>query len=530
MRLRAESLLALPLCLNAQVSVLMNRYDANSSGANTHETILNTSNVNPAGFGKLYSYYVDGAVFAQPLYAPSVPLAGPAVNNGPSARNLLYVATMNDKFYAFDADKPGAPVWLRDFTDELAGVVPVPVTDITGRGDLNVVGNVGIEGTPVIDAAARAIFVVVRTRENGSYVQRLHKLDMSSGKDMQPAAVIEATARSSAKDAVNGVLKFDPKAGNQRPALALVHGAVIAGWASHEDIQPYHGWVMAYDASTMKQLGAFCVTPDGVEGGIWQSGRGPALGADGSIYFEVGNGDWDGVRNFGTSLLRMSVGPNGLKLDDFFTPADYEILNKRDADLGSTGPLLIPGSNLIVAGSKNGTFFVLDTRNLGHMTADNKGALQIIETKGGRMLPGPAYWEGPGGATLYQWSESDFLKAYHFKDGLIDPAFFAKGAVGSHGSPGGTIGISADGSKPGTGIVWGTITSGGSADHGNTAGVLYAFSAETLEGLWNSQQNVQRDRLGTLSKFAPAVVAAGRVYAPNQDNAVNVYGLLPAVR
>jgi outer membrane protein assembly factor BamB len=524
MSFRAATLLVLPLCLHGQIGVSMNRYDANATGANTHETVLNTGNVNPAGFGKLYSYYVDGAVYAQPLYAPAISIAGRG------SRNVLYVATMNDKFYAFDADKPGPPLWMRDFTDELAGVVPVPAIDITGRGDLNIVGNVGIEGTPVVDPAARAIFAVVRTRENGAYFQRLHKLDMASGRDKQPPAAIEAGAKGSAADAVNGVVKFDPKAGNQRPALALVHGAVIVAWASHEDIQPYHGWVMAYDAATLKQLGAVCLTPNGIEGGIWQSGRGPAVGQDGSIYFEVGNGDWDGVRNFGTSLLRMSVGKSGLTIDDFFTPRDYEALNKRDADLGSTGPLLIPGSNLLVAGSKNGTFFVLDGHNLGHMTPDNKGALQAVETKGGRMLAGPAYWEGPAGPAIYQWSESDYLKAYHFKDGRIDPDSFAKGAVPSRGSPGGTIGISADGSRAGTGIVWGTVTSGGSADHGNTAGVLYAVNAETLEGLWNTQQNAQRDRLGTLVKFTPPVVVAGKVYIPNYDNAVNVYGLLLAAR
>jgi hypothetical protein len=528
MHLRATVFLALALGLHAQVSVpvsvRMNRYDANSTGANTHETILNPSNVNPAGFGKRFSYYVDGAVFAQPLYAPSVAVPGHGTHN------LLYIATMNDKFYAFDADKAGPPLWMRDFTDEPAGVLPVPVTDITGRPDLNIVGTVGIEGTPAMDAAAGFIFVVVRTRESGAYVQRLHKLDLSSGKDKQPPVVIEASVKSSAGDAVNGILRFDAKAGNQRPGLVLVHGAVVIAWASHEDIEPYHGWVMAYDAANLRQLGTFCTTPDGREGGIWQSGRGPAVGADGSIYFEVGNGDWDGVRNFGTSLLRFSVSQTGLKLEDFFTPWDYETLNKRDADLGSTGPLLIPGSNRLIAGSKNGTIFVLDGHSLGHMTPGNQGAVQTIETKGGRMLPGPAYWEGPAGATVYQWSESDFLKAYRFRDGLLDAAFFAKGAVASHGSPGGTISISADGGKAGTGIVWGTLTNGGSADHGNAAGVLYAYNAETLESLWNSQQNVTRDRLGTLSKFAPAVVVAGKVYVPNQDNAVNVYGLLPAAQ
>jgi hypothetical protein len=378
----------------------------------------------------------------------------------------------------------------------------------------------------VIDAESRALFCVVRTRETGAYAQRLRKLDLSTGKDLHAPAVIQASVKSSFKDAVDGLLHFDPKAGNQRPGLALVKGSVVIAWASHEDIEPYHGWVMAYDAATLKPNGAFCVTPDGREGGIWQSGRGPAVGADGSIYFEVGNGDWDGVRNFGTSVLRFTVGSGGLALRDFFTPHDYASLNERDADIGSTGPMLIPGTNRIVAGSKKGLFYVLDGLNLGRMTADNHGLTQLLVTTGGRVLPGPAYWEGPAGPTMYQWSESDFPRAFRIRGGVIDGEAAAKGSVASKGSPGGSISISADGAKPGTGILWGTITNGVSADHGNTGGAIYAFNAETLELLWSSQQNVKRDRLGTLMKFVVPIVVNGKVYIPTYDNAVHVYGLL----
>jgi outer membrane protein assembly factor BamB len=517
---RSIPLLLLAFLVDAQVSVTMNRYDPASTGANTHEVVLNQANVTQAGFGKLYAYYVDGAVYAQPLYMPGIAI------QERGARNVLYIATMNDKFYAFDADRPGPPIWLRDFTGELKGVAPVPVSDITGRPDLNIVGNVGILGTPVIDPSAHAIFCVARTRENGDYFQRLHKLDLATGKDLHDPIVIEAAVKSSAKDAINGLLRFDPRAGNQRPALALVKGSVIIAWASHEDIEPYHGWVMAYDASTLKPNGAFCLTPAGREGGIWQSGRGPAVGADGSIYFEVGIGDWDGLNNFGSSVLRFAIRPKGLALEDYFTPHDYAELNERDADIGSTGPLLIPGTNHVIAGSKKGIFYVLDGRHLGHMTPEDAGVLELVATTGGRMLSGPAYWEGPAGPAMYEWSESDFIRAYLIKDGLLERESFTKGAVPSKGSPGGTISISADGPKPGTGIVWATGTTNGSADHGNAAGALYAFNAETLETLWSSQQNVKRDRLGTLVKFVAPVVAVGRVYIPNFDNAVNVYGLL----
>ena len=280
----------------AQVGVVQNRYDDASTGANLHETILSPLNVNQARFGKLYNYAVDGAVYAQPLYMPSVPIAG-------GSHNVVYIATMEDKLYAFDADRSGEPLWLRDFTHPAEGVTPVPVTDITDNINLNVVGNAGIMGTPVIDAAKSTLYLVARTRERGRYVQRLHVIDIRSGKDVMPAVEIAAEVASRAADAIRGVLHFDPKAGNQRPALALVDGAVIIAWASHEDIRPYHGWIMAYRASTLKQIGVLCITPNGEEGGVWQSGRGPVVDGEGNFYFETGNGTWDGKKDFGNSLL-----------------------------------------------------------------------------------------------------------------------------------------------------------------------------------------------------------------------------------
>jgi hypothetical protein len=503
--------------LSAQVPVVMNRYDAATTGANTHEPSLNSKNVKAAAFGKLYSYYVDGAAYAQPLYLPSVSISG-------RVHNILFIATMNDKAYAFDADRPGPPLWMRDFTNERAGITPVPVTDITGRNDLNVVGNAGIESTPVIDAKAGALFLLVRTKENGAYVQRLHKLNVASGEDMLPAATIEAVVKSSAADAQNGVLSFDPKAGNQRPALALVRGSVVIAWASHEDIRPYHGWIMAYDAATLKQTGAVCLTPDGADGGVWQSGRGPAVDAEGHIFFEVGNGDWNGVRNFGTSVIALTIGKNGFSVDDYFTPHDYQQLNDRDADLGSTGPLLIPNTNLLLCGSKKGILYLLDRRDLGKMTPEDKGIIQAVEVKGGRDLAGPAYWDGPQGPVIFLWADADFLKAFRFNGQGLDPVPYAKGSVGSHGSPGGALTISSDGKK--NGIVWAMLTNGKSADHGNAPGVLRAYDAETLTELWNSEEAPKRDRLGTLVKFVPPLVIAGRVYVPNYDNAIVVYGAL----
>ncbi|MGI9074701.1 MAG: hypothetical protein ACR2JB_26070 [Bryobacteraceae bacterium] len=506
------------LSLTAQRAVPMNRYDRFPTGGNTQETALNSTNVNAASFGKLYSYYVDGAVYAQPLYVPAVRIPGQ------STHNVLYVATMNDKLYAFDADRSGPPLWMRDFTNEIAGVTPIPITDITNSNDLNLVGNAGIESTPVIDTSAEVIYLVARTKENGKYVQRLHKLDIKGGKD--EAVTVEASVNSSARDAVNGVLHFDPRAGNQRSALALVKGTIVIAWASHEDIQPYHGWIMTYDAQTLKQTGALCTTPDTADGGIWQSGRGPAIDANGGVYFEVGNGGWDGHRNFGTSVIKLNVRNSGV-IEDYFTPYDYGELNDQDADLGSTGPLLIPGTDILVCGSKKGIIYLLDANKLGHMTADNDGVIQAVEVNGGRIMAGPAYWDGPAGPMLFLWCETDVPKAFRFNGHLLQPASYAKGIVVSQGSPGGALTVSSNGMKSATGVLWATAADGRSADHGNAPGVLHAFNAETLKEIWNSEQHMNRDRLGTLVKFVPPLVAAGKVYVPNYDNAVNVYGVSP---
>jgi outer membrane protein assembly factor BamB len=283
---------------------------------------------------------------------------------------------------------------------------------------------------------------------------------------------------------------------------------------------------MAYDAKMLRQRAAWCVTPDGADGGIWQSGRGPAIDAAGNIYFETGNGDWDGRRNFGTSLVKLRLADNAFVVDDYFTPSDFQQLNDDDADLGSTGPMLVPGTNLLIAGSKKGVVYLFDTTKLGHMTAKAEGVLQSIQKNGGRIMAGPALWDGPAGRSAYLWCEADFLKGFRLSGRSLEATPFARGKIPNRGSPGGTLTVSSNGKQSGTGIVWTTHTHNKSADAGNAPGVLRAFNAETLQELWNSEQRPKRDRLGTLMKFVPPLVVGGKVYVPNYDDAVRVYGLL----
>lgn len=510
--------------LAAQVSVLTNRYDNLGTGANLHETVLNVANVNAAGFGKLYSYPVRGAVFAQPLYLPAVNIPGRGVHN------VLYIATMEDRVYAFDADHAGQPLWQRDFADRAAGTTPVPIADITGDNNLNIVGDVGILSTPVIDPTTQTIYLVARTKEKRGYFQRLHALDVRTGADRMTPATIRARIESLANDAVDGFVSFNPKTNNQRPALTLANGQILIAWASHEDILPYHGWIMAYDAKTLHQTAVLCVTPAGSEGGVWQSGRGAAADSAGNIYFETGNGDWNGTSEFGESLLKLQIYDGKFQIAGYYTPSNYAELNRRDADFGSTGPMLIPGTDLIVCGDKHGVLTLLHTRELGTRKPALQQVAQSLPVDGGRVLNGPTWWNRGGGPLLYIWGEADYLKAFRFNGSTLDPKFIARGDVASHGSPGGALTLSADQDKAGTGIVWAILGVNKSADHGNVPGLLCAFNAETLDQLWSSEHNPSRDRLGTLVKFVPPTVVAGKVYAPTYDDAVNVYGLLQLKR
>jgi hypothetical protein len=528
--LAAAMLAAAPRALHAQVDVKENRYDGARSGANLAETTLTTANVNVDKFGKVFSYPVDGAVYAQPLFLSGVTIDG-------IKRNVVYIATMNDKVYAFDAaGATTAPLWTTDFTDPSHGITAVPMLDIV-PGANNIFGNVGIESTPVITrdpkTDATTIYLVARTKEPGlTYVQRLHALDGTTGRDLPGSPVtITGTVAGTALDSTltpgGQLITFNPKMEHQRAALAVSNGVVLVSWAGHEDKPPYHGWIMGFDATTLARVGIFAVTPDNYEGGIWQGGRAPTLDSDGNAYFATGNGIYDGSRNWGDSLLKFSVSPTtGLQLVDYFTPDNEGFLDGHDLDLSGSGFTLLPG-NLLLGGGKEGVLFLLDATKLGHKFASDAQIPQKIPVNGGHVMGGPVFWTSPTQGTLiYNWSEMDVLRAFSLGTRNLTETPL-HGLVQSPGHPGGSLTISANGSAANSGIVWASIPTYEDAKHKLTAGTLRAFHAETLQEVWNSDLNRSRDAVGTLIKFVPPLVANGRVYMPTYDNAVAVYGLLP---
>src|SRR5271166_538920 len=294
--------IAAPGAFAQSVNVLTRNYNNQRTGANLSESTLTTSNVAAGQFGKLFMVPVDDEVYAAILYVSSLQIAG-------GTHNVIYVATMNNSVYAFDADTLGAPLWSRNFN---GSGQPEFWTQVGLNGTCTAnQGNIGILSTPVIDGTAGTIYFVTRTVETTGVVQRLHALDITTGNERANSpTVITATVGSNV---------FTPASQNQRASLALSQGVVYITWASFCDVGPYNGWVMAYNSTSLAQVGALPIT-ERQAGGIWMAAAAPVFDSAGNLYFATGNGTWDGASQFGESLVKLA--PTSLGVLDYFTPSE----------------------------------------------------------------------------------------------------------------------------------------------------------------------------------------------------------------
>ena len=395
----------------------------------------------------------------------------------------------------------------------------------------------GITSTPVIDPATGRLYVVAKTQENGIVYQRIHSLDVHTGGEVLGGPVaIQGSVPGSGDGNEGGVVSFDPKQHLNRPGLLLSAGVVYVAFSSHCDDDPYHGWIFAYDAATLGQKGIFNDTPNGREGGIWQSGMGLVASSDG-VYFVAGNGDFDDAgagAMTGISVGRLRLSSTGLALADFWTPHNADTLNAADYDF-TTAPVLVSQPNVLLVGGKDGNLNVLNPANLGKYSATTDNVVQQFAV-GGHSHGGPVYWQGPSGAgpNLYLWPESQGLKAFRFANGKLMTTPFAQYTDIQPTHPGGILSLSANGSAAGTAVVWATTAYPPTADawHTLVPGALHAFDASNLTRIWSSTQNTTRDALGTFAKFNAPVVANGKVYvgtnAPSgvASGTLRVYGLL----
>jgi PQQ enzyme repeat len=514
--------------LTAQIAVATYHNDNYRSGANAQETILTPSNVNVQSFGKRFTFSVQGYVYAQPLYVPGVVISG-------TAHNVVYIATEHDQVYAFDATS-GQKLWQVNFlagSNALTIISPVSSNDVN-CGDL--VPEIGITGTPAIDASANRLYVIAKTKvydvrsHTTTFYQTLHVLDIRTGFETFPPQRISATFPGTGTGSVNGVLTFDPLVQSQRPGLLIQNGAVFAAFASHCDHGNYHGWIMAFAENTLLPSGVTVDTPNGYEGGYWGGGSGLNADAAGSIYGATGNGYFDvdqGGIDYGDSILRLtwSAASKTFTVADYFTPWDQLSLDHNDTDLGSGGIVLLPDQpgtkypHLLVQVGKEGTIDLVNRDNMGHFHSGNDS--QIVQTLPfaiGGIWGAPAFWND----NVYFGGYFDYLKAFAFDPNAQQLSMnYTSESPEFYGFPGPTPSVSANGNVDG--IVW--MIESDTYGFGGPA-VLRAYDATNLgKELYNSEQNSGRDRVGLAVKFTTPTIADGLVFA-GAENQVSVYGLL----
>jgi hypothetical protein len=497
------------------------------TGQNQNETVLSPANVNSTVFGKLFSYPVDATVYAMPLYVANVNIPRQGYHN------VVYVATGHDSVYAFDADGlTNKPLWQVSFINPAAGVTTIPAIETDPANCCDLTPEVGITSTPVIDPASGTLYVSVTTKEvsgsTTSYVQRLHALGITTGAEKFGGPVVmQASVSGTGDGSQGGTVSFIPLRQSQRPGLLLSGGVVYLAFAGHDDVAPYHGWVLGYNATNLQPVLTYNATPNGSDGGIWHGGGGVAADATGSLYFVTGNGTFDlntGGRDYGDSVEKL--GTNGV-VQDYFTPHDQANMNANDLDLSSGGVLLLPdqtGANphLLISAGKTAVIYLINRDNMGHYHTNNDS--QIVQVVS-NAIPGgtgdtgvftpPVYFN----EYVYFGAVDDSVRAFKVTNGLLSTTATSVSPEG-YTYPGGAITVSANGNT--NGIVWAVQKNGDTSP-----GVLFAYDARNVgTELYNSTQAGSRDTLDIAAKFTPSTIVNGKVFIGSM-NQLTVYGLLP---
>ncbi|MGB8325752.1 MAG: hypothetical protein WCE52_22525 [Candidatus Acidiferrum sp.] len=505
------------------IDVTTYAYDNLRTGQNTSEMTLTPANVNSSKFGKLGEFAVDGLVDAQPLLLSNlnIPASG--------SKNVLYVVTEHDSIYAFDADSisstGGTALWH-------VSALPSGETTSDVRGCSQVIPEIGITSTPVIDRSRNAIYVVAMSKDSqGNYFQRLHALDLTTGKELFGGpTTIQATFPGTGANSSNGNVVFDPKQYKERAGLLQVGGTIYTTWASHCDISPYTGWVIAYNADSLAQSGVLNLVPNGNDGAIWMSGGAPGADASGNIYFIMGNGTFDTTLNSSGFPVNGDCGNCFAKISstvplallDYFTPLNTQSESNSDTDFGSGGELLLPDTvdasgntrHLAVGSGKDANIYVVDRDNMGKFNANSDNIYQQINGQlAGGVYSKPSYFNN----TVYYGAVNDVVKAFPISAGKLATGPSSQ-SPHTFTYPGANPIISASGTTHA--IVW-------AVENTNPVAVLHAYDATNLATeLYNSNQAPSgRDNFSN-NKFITPMIANGKVYV-GTSKSVAVFGPLP---
>ena len=505
------------------------------TGLNDQETLLTPANVSGGSFGKLFSYAVDGYVYAQPLYISNLSING-------SSHNVVFVATEMATVYAFDADNfgDGSPLWktslLQSGESPQPGGNPQPFQ--------------GLTSTPVIDTGSNTMYLVSSQKSTGAPFFRLHAIDITTGKERAGSpVVIHASVPGTNSESVNGVINLTV-ACLQRASLLLSQGTLFIGFSACPT-----GWLLSYDAASLSQIAVLNMSPDvdgygefGGAGGVWLGGGGPAADDAGNVYVSTGNGPFDDGPEWGDSILKLD---SHLHIIDHFTPSDWAFLQCRDLDVSAGGIMLVPGESQLVAGGKAGKMYLINTANLGQLQPNDAGALQTLFFSPGSATEscvdnhGNTVTGQAGTSSFYgtpAWFNGSFfvgndpgpVKAFTYNSSQITAAGATPQSIAAF-SYGTTPFVSANGTD--NGIVW-------VLDHGKpiqdphsstpASATLRAYDATNISRLLYSSAQNAADTPGFGIKFTEPIVANGKVFMATAHDSLStaspqgeldVYGL-----
>jgi hypothetical protein len=511
---------------SASTDVLTYHNDAMRTGQYLTETMLTPGNVASSTFGLLRQLAADSRIDAAPLVAANVTINA-------ASHTVVYVASENDTVYAYDAN---SGVLLKQVS--LLGTGET-ASDDPGCSSADAVPEIGITATPVIDRSAGpngTIFVVAMSKDSaGTYFQRLHALDLVTLADRITPVTVQATYPGTAYGA-GGEVAFVPKAYTERGALLLTQGQIVTTWASHCDAGNYNSWVIAYNESTLAQTQVLNLTPNGNQGGIWDS-AGVAADSTGALYTLIGNGLFDTTltsagfptkSDYGNAAVKLSLttGSNTLAVADYFTMWDTTSESNGDVDLGSGSPLVLPDQtdstgatqHLMLAAGKDTNLYLLDCDNLGKYHGNVASSDTIYQELDGALSSGvysaPVYFNG----SIYFANTAGTLKQYALADARL-PSTPTSQSSASFGFPGASPAISSNGYS--NAIVWAVV------NNTSSAAVLHAYNPANLAvEYYNSTQAAgNRDAFGNGNRFVTPVIAYGRVFV-GTPSGVAVFGLL----
>jgi hypothetical protein len=307
-----------------------------------------------AGFAATFS----GGMWANPLY----------LENGPGGKGAFIAATQSDVVYALD-ETMGTTLWMHS-------IGTAPGTGYAGCGN-----DTGITGTPVIDVASRTIYVAGVVMGAGGANHEIHALSIDDGTEKTGWPISVSSLKG------GGTLAFDPQIHNQRGALSLVNGILYVPYGGHvADCKPYHGWVVAINASNPTMAAAWATGDTG--SAIWAAG-GMASNGDG-VFATTGDGHAGNATHIDSEeVVHVTGMAQVTRATGIFFPTDWRSMDGGDLDFGAVSPVVItvPGSTpstLVAATTKHGHFFLLNPAQLGNATTGG-GSLVDLTIAGGGM-------------------------------------------------------------------------------------------------------------------------------------------------